>query len=540
MKTLYTQFYKLFAVALFVGCSFSGMAQGWSWATQGGGADKDAGNNVCMDATGNTIVVGYFSGSATFGKTILVSTGSTDIFIAKYSSSGAFLWAVKAGGTDGDEATAVATDGSDNIYVTGSFSGTSADFGKLTVNGTGGTDFFVAKFDSYGAAIWVTTTNGADNERGNDIQSDALGQLSIIGEFSGTASFGGLFKYQAVGGTDIFVAACDPSGTLTWVSAAGGKGDDWGMGIAVDGGNNCYVTGSFTSAADFGSINVTGSAFDNLFLAQYDTKGNASWVSVASGNSYVVPLDIQCNAKGGTYITGYYDGTIALGGQKFAAVAGNDIFIVRYDYTGNVIWANTAGGKGADNGKSIAIDGSGNCYIAGSFESQADFGSYTAKGTGKEIYVAKYDTYGNPVGVVSAGGAGDDNATGIAADASGNVSVTGSFEQIAAFGSTNLTSTGNNDIFIAQVSIVTQVAATEIFSNEMDVYPNPSLGHATILCPAGQLSLEVYNALGEKVISYEGAVANGRYNFTPGKPGVYYVKMQQGDKVARMQLVVLE
>jgi len=130
------------------------------WVEQAGGTDIDIGRAIATDGSGNSIVTGEFSGTATFGDTTLTSDGSNDIFIAKYDGDGNFLWVEQAGGTDIDIGRAIATDGSGNSIVTGEFRGT-ATFGDTTLTSVGSSfDIFIAKYDGDGNFLWVVQAGG--------------------------------------------------------------------------------------------------------------------------------------------------------------------------------------------------------------------------------------------------------------------------------------------------------------------------------------------------------------------------------------------
>jgi endogenous inhibitor of DNA gyrase (YacG/DUF329 family) len=121
----------------------------WQWAKGAGGTDYDVGVATTMLSDDSTIVIGSFSGSATFGKgesceTVLVSDGSTDIFVAHYNTDGTIMWAKRAGGTDYDVGQGIVTLSDDSTIVIGSFEGI-ADFGPYDLTSQGDSDVFVAK-----------------------------------------------------------------------------------------------------------------------------------------------------------------------------------------------------------------------------------------------------------------------------------------------------------------------------------------------------------------------------------------------------------
>jgi hypothetical protein len=160
------------------------------WAKKAGGISKDAANGIDVDGSGNSYVAGEFQGTATFGSTMLASTGSQqDIFLAAYDASGNVLWANKAGGTAGDFGRNIAVDETGNSYITGEFEG-SASFGNTTLSSSGGVDIFVAKYNAAGNALWAKRAGGTMEDRASGISVDESGNNYKAGYFLGDASVG--------------------------------------------------------------------------------------------------------------------------------------------------------------------------------------------------------------------------------------------------------------------------------------------------------------------------------------------------------------
>ncbi len=176
------------------------------WAVSAGGTFS-SGYSIATDGLGNIFVTGHFIGMATFGDTTLTSAGGSDIFIAKYDGDGNFLWVEQAGGTDTDVGRAIAMDGSGNIVVTGNFNGI-ATFGSTTLTSDGGSDIFIAKYDGDGNLLWVDHAGGTTQDFGGGIATDGSGNIVVTGTFSGTAFFGDTTLTSA-GVFDIFITKLD-------------------------------------------------------------------------------------------------------------------------------------------------------------------------------------------------------------------------------------------------------------------------------------------------------------------------------------------
>jgi len=301
----------------------------WQWVEQAGGIGNDYGRSITIDSSGNSYITGYFYGTASFGSTTLTTTGSgaVDIFVAKLDSSGNWLWAKQAGGNNWDVGFGIATDSSGNSYVTGFFA-ESASFGSTTLTSSGGEDIFVAKLDSSGNWLWAKQAGGTSPDYGWGIAIDSSENSYVTGYFEGTASFG-TTNLTSSGVQDIFIAKLDSSGNWLWVKQAGGNNWDVGFGIATDSSGNSYITGLFAEFASFGSTTLTSSGQDDIFVAKLDNNGNWLWVKQAGGISSDEGFAITTDSSENSYVTGYYQGTASFGSIELTSSGGNDIFIAK-------------------------------------------------------------------------------------------------------------------------------------------------------------------------------------------------------------------
>ncbi len=433
------------------------------WAAKAGGSDIDTGYSVAADASGNVYVTGFFSATATFGKTNLSSSGLEDVFVAKYDAAGTLQWVRQAGGTAYDEGLGIAVDGTGNVFVTGFFQG-NASFGPTNLTSTGKSDVFVAKYDPAGNLVWVSLAGSRDDDVASAIALDTASNVYVTGYFDGTARFGNNVLANFSGSDDIFVAKCDSAGHFLWARSAGGTNDDAGNGIAVDAANNVYVTGAFAGAATFASTNLAGTGTNGLsdiFVAKYDSSGSLLWVRQAGGTNEDQGDAIAADAAGNAYVTGKIFGAAAFGDTNVIG-RGVDVFLVKYDSAGNLLWARVAGGNNSiygDGGFGVTLDPMGNPCVAGYFSGIANFGPTNVPTAGlDDIFVAKYDDAGNLLWVRQAGGSDLDVGYAIAGDTAGNLYLTGIFVATATFGTTNLTTSSpspDRDIFVTKLGLVT-------------------------------------------------------------------------------------
>jgi len=464
MEDIMKKTFLLFILAI---CSVALFAQNedWIWANQAGGTNDDTGYSIAVDANGNSYVTGSFFGSATFGTTTLTSSGYEDIFVAKMDNNGNWLWANKAGGTNWDYGYGIAVDANGNSYVTGYFWG-NATFGTTTLTCSGNFGIFVAKMDINGNWLWAKQTGGTNTDLGQSIAVDANGNSYVTGYFWGNATFG-TTTLTSSGQYDIFVAKMDSNGNWLWAKQAGGTSYDDGYSIAVDDNGNSYVTGYFYGSATFGTTTLTSSGNEDIFIAKLDSNGNWLWAKKAGGQSNDGGRSITVDDNGNSYVTGVFYGSATFGTTTLTSSGYEDIFVAKLDSNGNWLWAKKAGGQSNDGGRSITVDDNGNSYVTGVFEGSATFGTTTLTSSGSDdIFVAKMDINGNWLWAKQTGGTNTDLGQSIAVDANGNSYITGGFMISAIFGTTTLTSSGyyDYDIFVAKLGEVNSISLPDIIS----------------------------------------------------------------------------
>jgi gliding motility-associated-like protein len=333
-------------------------AQSWEWAKQGhsitnGTGDPAWGDRfVAIDRAGNAYISGTLAKSVIFG----VDTLSLDgLYLVKYDTAGQVEWAKNpycVGNFSYNYGADVALDNSANVFIAGTVNGT-VHFDPYVLHSTY-TQMCLAKYDSSGNIIWAAQSYGLDTNNPHNIvwpHSDAT--------------------------------------------------DKWG---------NVYVTGYFADTVVFGNdtLKPAKSKF-HTFLAKYDVNGNALWVKQSttinnlpgymniSDQAYSVATDRQ----GNVYITGAYDDTIAFGNYTLKALSNyhTNMFLVKYDSAGNVIWATqtTQPSSSTACGESVTVEYTGNIYVTGNFQDTVLFGNTTISNFGwfSSMFLAKYNAQGN-------------------------------------------------------------------------------------------------------------------------------------------------
>jgi gliding motility-associated-like protein len=414
--------------SLFIAKYSSTGAYQWAFNVSGG---SSKGSSIFVDASSNIYVTGYFLGVSDFnpglGTANLVSNGSTDIFVAKYNSSGIYQWAFNIGGASQDNSTSVKVDAAGNVFLTGYFGGT-VDFdpssGVSNISSLGIYDGFVAKYNAVGSYQWAINigTPSLPNTA-NSISIDGASNVYVTGSFYGTVDFDpgpGVANLQANGGTnDIFVAKYNTAGVYQWAFNIGGPTSDVGYSIVTDMSGNVYLGGYFQNFPDFdpgpGSTNLLG---PGAFLAKYDVGGNFKWAlpirNTGSGGVINIVRSISTDNLGNVFITGHFSNTADFDPSPGTAILTGsvepDIFVAKYDASGVYKWAFSVGDVNDDVGSSIVADNWGNIFVTGYFWGITDFDptvgvtNLSSHNGNFDLFLAKYSPCPSLAAPASIGG----------------------------------------------------------------------------------------------------------------------------------------
>jgi len=556
----------LLAATVLLGYQIKAQVPNWLWAESAGGKNDDYGKAVCTDASGNVYVTGYFSSdSITFGSIILTNPDSTShLFVVKYDDAGNVLWAKRAGGTNQNGGDGICIDATGNVYVTGYFY-TSITLGNttLTTQNIVAVGIFIVKYDSSGNVLWAKGAGGKDGDWSNSISTDANANLYITGRFnSDSLTIGSttLVNKSIQIYDDMFVAKYDSSGNAIWAKSAGGTMSDLAYGISADANGNAFVTGVFQSdTLIFGNDTLmnAGSGYFDFFITKYDSTGNVLWAKRAGEANSDEGLSVAADDSGNAFVTGYFvSSTITFGSITLTNGGGScslgcpDFFIAKYDSSGNVIWAKKAGGSNIGDGVSIVTDAMGNAYVTGFFGSPfIVFGNDTLTRPG--IFVAKYDASGNAIWAQSAGGRHDyEWSSGICIGSGSSVYITGAFQiDSLSFGSTTLINstgfTGYDDFFLAKLS--GSVGIKEIsLSSRFIIFPNPAFSQVFLQTdlPLHHASLTMENVFGQTMrqITLNGTENSIMLQWDNLPSGIYFIRLidESGVVITTKRLIIAD
>jgi hypothetical protein len=354
------------------------------WAERIGlGSEQAAG--LALDPSGNILVVGIFSGTTDLsgatsggGSTSLTSAGGNDVFLAKYSNSGAYLWSKRIGSVLGDGAGGVAVDSGGNVIITGTFQGP-VDFGGGVIYPYG-FDTFLVKYSGTGQYTWARTGNASNNATPGGVAVDSGDNIVLGGKFVGSINFGGgALTSISTMASSAYLVKFAATGAYVWARV---YGETYGVtvaGVAVDSNGNIYMTGEFYGSVDLGSgtLTVYGGYGNNPYLAKYAADSTPQWSMALTGpGSYVYSTAVAADSSGNVWVTGYFTSTLNVGGGvTLTSAGGQSMFVGKYSSSGAYLWSQSFGGPlytyaGC---AGLAIDGSGYMVGTGYFSGTANF-----------------------------------------------------------------------------------------------------------------------------------------------------------------------
>lgn len=326
--------------------------------------------NVKQTPSGNVLLVGTFNGTIDLdpdtGVVSKTSFGSNDIAMAMYDSLGNFLWGHQFGSSNAESAYAFEVDDTGNIYMGANIRGNTdfdPDSGTAIFYSSTYFEAVIVKFSPNGQYLWGKQINGSVGSNVNQIELDEQNNLHIMGRFNGNIDFiadTGMISLSSSGNVDSYFAKLDPLGNTIWAHKIGGFNNDFINSLALANDGSIYLAGSFNSSCDFDP----------------------------GPNTY------NLNSSGK-----------------------NDIFLAKYNSSGNLLWAYKAGSSENDNGSSVGVDPDGNVVLFAAFNHTVDFrfgsGAFNLTSQGiSDIAVAKYTSSGNLMWVKQFGNADYDWVTG--------------------------------------------------------------------------------------------------------------------------------
>jgi hypothetical protein len=459
------------------------------WATYYGGEGNEmtffGGKlGITADSEHNVYLAGLTNSTTGIAANGFLNTigGTLNAFLVKFDPGGGRVWATYYGGTFAN-GYAVAVDKDDNVYMTGATGSTTGIYyNGFDSTWDGSNDAYLVKFDPQGNRIWATYYGGASMDEGYCVTTDANNNVYLAGHtYSTTGIASGGFQNTFGGGNnDAFLVKFDSSGARQWATYFGGPGDELfmyssDMGITTDAAGNVYLTGVTSS--------TTGIAYNGF----------------------------QNSFGGGT----------------------EDAFLVKFDGAGNRLWATYYGDNDDDKGYSVSTDNAGNVLMGGRTLSAANIASagfQNTYGGGQDAFLVKFTSAGERLCATYYGGIDVDDCNSIAADGHGNVYLAGTTSNatgIAVGGHQTFFGGGSSDGMLIKFTSICGTTQVENVSgeNNVEVFPNPAGDYVVVKSDENIIAIEVFDNVGRVVCNQRIEGRKGKIDLQSLAPGVYNLKI---------------
>ncbi len=459
-----------------------------AWQHTYGGSDYDIAHAVIATADGGYITAGV-SWSDDGDVTYAILAG--DAWLVKTDFYGNIQWQNSYGGIGSDEADAVRQT-KDHGYI---FAGTTYSTDLHGYHDEG--DILVGKTDSAGNLLWQKCYGGSKVEMGADIQQTSDGGYIVVGN---TGSIDGdVTGFHGGTGGDVWIIKLDDTGGLQWQRTYGGTAWDYATSV-LQTADSGYMVAALT-ISDSGDVTHHYGLYDAWILKLKPT-GELVWQKTYGGSGFDAANCIRQTADGAFIFAGNTastdgDVTYNRGGPLYmGAVLYGDFWVVKIDDTGAIIWQQTYGGTGDEEGNSLALTLDGGYVVTGWTESNDD--QVTGYRDSTDIWVLKIDDTGALQWQETLGGTQSDIAYSILQSADSSYLVAG---RTTSFNGDVTYNHGLQDYWL--VKLGKKVNATPLINapDAIEVYPTVTDGNVQVVLPLlnEDAIFSMTNMLGQKV-----------------------------------------
>lgn len=471
-----------------------------TWVRTYGGSGEDNANGIAYAADGGFAVVG--STSSNTGDFDGRNKGSDDIFITRFDASGEVLWTRVIGGSKADHGLAIARTTDGGWIITGSTESTDGDFQGIR---NGLPDVVVIKLKNDGSIDFTSVLGGSYVDVGKSIISEEDGSCIVAGY---TASIDGDLGAKRHGFFDAFAVKIDGNGTIVWKGVYGGTSDDLAQSIVkVEDGSYAIAGHTESNDGDFSGLAKTGSAAasQDAFVIKINSDGSLRWSKLFGGNGDDFGKGLAVSPTGLLALAGYTNSKS--GDFADLGVVMIDMFLITIAPSGDLVWAKRFGGTRYDHGYAVSSAPNSGWMLTGEALSPDGMFQGMSRGGGSDVYVIRVDQYGDVVWKRSIGGEWYERGASIIPTNNGCL-VSGSTDSDD--GDFLGTNRGNNDLFVAALDSNGNLGTTSVMDAKSEplssiaVYPNPASSSLTISYSIGlptTCRLELIDRLGTVVFS---------------------------------------
>jgi hypothetical protein len=515
-----------------------------TWVKTYGGSNQDFGLSIISTYDGNYIYTGITNSIDIDFQSM--SKGGDDICVVKIDSLGKIIWKKIYGGWLRDWGISLTETKDSNTIVIGNSSSNDGDFGGLN---NGGTDVIILKINKDGDIIWKDIIGGSEDETVRDVTNSEDGGFVITGcSMSNDGDFNGLRIGNQDEKRDIFVIKYNRQGKIEWKNILGGTNYDEGFSILTTKDNGFLISGvSYSNDGDFKDLNKGDL---DIVIIKIDSVGDVKWTKSIGGKDKDECSSVTSTLDGGFVITG----NTSSNDNDFRQMnkGGGDIYIVKLDSVGNIVWKKTFGGTNSDVCKSITINKKGGFVITGTTRSDdGEFAGLDSDINWFDVFAMSVDGMGELVWTKLygngywGGGYSSDQGNNIIQDRDeGYVIIGETNSNEGTFYGLNKSGKrgGTHDIFVIKLDSngnLNNTTSINEFSEPtttLSVHPNPFSNSSTISYKVetpSNVRIELLNTLGQTIEVLRNDYSDsGTYqlplNVSTLSSGMYSVRMRSG------------
>lgn len=363
------------------------------WVKQLAGSSTDRINGITIGSDNEIYIVGEFRGKFRYNSDSLVSFDQLDVLVAKIDSSGSFQWATSASGWGYESAYDISLSPNGNLLVTGYYEN-DLHFGTFSLLANNLRDVFIMAIDQQGNPIWLESLSGPGVEYGRSIATDTSNNIYITGVFRDFLYPNG-GTLAGFGSYDVFLAKYDPMGQLLWIKAMGGPSADEGYYVNIDSQQDVVLVGWYDRSIKIDSLILNGSKEEDGFAAKFKPNGDLAWAIPLAGSfdERVYAIDFDDNDN--IYLLGTVDSLLVIDGDSLTNRHLNrptDIFVIKLDKDANYQWGQTLGHYYNDFCYDLVVQDPTTLYVVGSFQDTSIFVNDTLiSQVGYDIFVGKFN-----------------------------------------------------------------------------------------------------------------------------------------------------
>ncbi|MEP7196158.1 MAG: T9SS type A sorting domain-containing protein [Saprospiraceae bacterium] len=491
-----------------------------------GGTSLSDGIDMVINDDGSVIHIGNHIGEIEtnlgVGNSRLSSRKDVCLFIQKIDANGNRKWIKNIQGTNDVQGLKIHKDPIGDLIITGSFAGEiqfdySNNFNKSS--SIGDQDYFILKLDANGNFKWVKTFGSKLRENIFDSNIDDLGNIYIAGIYSDSIDFDPSNKVNLKIPIGIyynaFVQKLNSKGELIWVHSYDPNVLIWKLEISEN--DNIILLGNYNNTSDLDPSPIqklfTSKGQSDIFITKMNSNGQIDWVKSYGGKGIESGESLKVSNSGEIFITGYFTEDMSVNNNQLINKGNNDIFIIRVDKAGNLLWSSNIGGASLEQSRGLYLDNSGNYYIYGFAYSSIDLDQGPSEmiysfSEINENFLVKYDQNNKLVWVYSPN-AKSYKINSIKFDEDESFFITGSYVNVknCSFNVNQYFPLYNSSIFNSFLIKANMnsvgIANSTSRKNPIEIFPDPvqDMLNVEISDYSDVLKIEIYNLNGNLILS---------------------------------------